>query len=640
VGAIEVDWTSSNGALAITGGVMVGVAADNVGGTLVESRNVYTTGGVQVTKLLTGPASKWSQGPFVFQVDCSDPNGVLPPISETLTLTPSNLVGVVSPIPTGYECTTTETDTGDAGATEITPSGPQVIPPYVPGDEPPGPVEVSSSNEFPAGSVAVSKVLAGDAAGPMAAAEFTLRIRCERDLVDVAAPEDVQVFLDESVTLRGGETEQLSEPLPIGARCWADEVDSVGATSVNITNDESNKVTITDTSPDVSITATNSYEPGGSITGDTDSGIRITKTVTGAAAEYAQGPFRFETVCTLGGFTLPTFPITELTPTTLIGYVNPIPVGAQCTVTETFAGGAAGGVPAVVGTVTVPAADAPAVDVSATNEFPGGSVQATKRVTGGGALLPTAEFTIQVSCSRDLLAGGTETIVNQTVTLRGGQTVEVANGLPLGTRCWAEETTTTGATRASVDFDSQTNAAEIRGSGEVVLLSATNDYDVADVTVSKAVTGSAPNAAFGFTLDCTFTPAGGSGVPVALVAASDGSARPASASANAAVFRLAAGERRTIAVPTGSTCAATEFDALGAASTSVQVTGGRPPGAFTVSGATDLAFTNVFPASTRQLSFTGSDSLRLGLIALALLALGGLAVWLERRRSIGTQPES
>jgi len=189
------------------------------------------------------------------------------------------------------------------------------------------------------------------------------------------------------------------------------------------------------------------------------------------------------TCLALSGASVSVFPITELTPTTLIGYVKPIPVGAQCSVTETFAGGAAGGVPAVVGTVTVPAADAPAVDVSARDEFPGGSVQATKRVTGGEALLPTVEFTVQVSCSRNLLAGGAETIVNQTVTLRGGQTVEVANGLPLGTRCWAEETTT-GATSVSVDFDSQTNAAEIRGSGEVVLLSATNDNDVADVTVS------------------------------------------------------------------------------------------------------------------------------------------------------------
>ncbi len=641
VGAIEIEWASNNGGLFAPTGAIVGVAPDSGGGTQLDAENVYTTGGVRITKVLTGPASQWSQGPFVFEVACSDPNGVLPPITETVTLGPAQLVGVVSPVPTGYECTTTETDTGDSGGSTVTPVEAQVIPPYVEGEEPPGPVEVSSTNDFPAGSVSIAKVLAGDAAGPMAGAEFTIRVRCERDLVGVASPNNVQVFLDETFTLRGGETATSDEPLPIGARCWADELDSVGATGISITNDESNKATITDAAPDLTITATNTYTPGGSLVGENDSGIRITKTLTGSAAAFAQGPFRFETVCSLGGFTLPTYPVTELTPDDLVGYVNPIPVGAECTVTEIGNGGAAGPVPVVVGEVTVPAATEPAVDVAAVNEFPGGSLQITKQVAGAGALLPAATYTLEVTCERDLLAGGTETIVEETVELRGAETTEVATGLPLGTRCWAEETDDGGASAAVVDFDSASNAAEITGAGQVVLLTATNTFESARVTVSKSVTGAAPTEPFGFSLICTFTPPGGTPLPVELAAAGDGSAPPAGTPGSAAVFRLAAGAQRVIEVPVGSQCAAEEFDRRGASVTTVEVTAGRPPLAFAVDGATTVAFTNVFPAAVEgagdanagdRLSFTGAESLRLLLAGLALLGLGGLAVVIERRR--------
>ncbi len=639
VGAVEINWSSNNGGSFDGVDALVGIAPDSEGGTQLAAQNVYTTGGVQITKVLTGPASKWSQGPFVFEVSCVDPNGVLPPVTETVTLGPVDLVGTVSPVPTGYECTTTETNPGDSGSSVVEPSGVQVIPPYVPGDTPPGPVEVTSTNEFPAGSISISKVLAGSAAGPMADARFTIRIRCERDIVGVASPDNVQVFLDESVTIRGGETVTSSEPLPIGARCWAEETDSVGASSVVITADETNKVTITDAAPDVTVTATNTYPSGGSLIDEGDSGIRITKTLTGAAAGYAQGPFRFETVCTLGGFTLPTYPVTELTPTTLVGYVNPIPVGAECTVTEIFDGDAAGVVPAVVARVTVPAADAPAVDVDAVNEFPGGAVQVAKVVTGGvGSLLGAARYTVDVTCVRDLLSGGTETLVDESVQLAAGATVVVETGLPLGTRCWGEESDASGATTSSVDFDSEADAVTIGASDQTVTLTATNSFDVADLRVSKAVEGVGAASTFGFSVACTFTPAGGASIPVDLAASSDGSPRPASLPTSAAVFRLAADSGRTLSIPVGALCDVDEFDSGGASSTTAEVTGGKPPRALTVSGATSVAFTNSFPASVsgggagRSLSFTGADAWRTGLVALVLLVLGGAAIRMERRR--------
>jgi hypothetical protein len=136
----------------------------------------------------------------------------------------------------------------------------------------------------------------------------------------------------------------------------------------------------------------------------------------------------------------------------------------------------------------------------------------------------------------------------------------------------------------------------------------------------------------------TFTPAGGASIPVDLAASSDGSPRPASVPASAAVFRLAADSGRTLSIPVGALCDVDEFDSGGASSTTVEVTGGKPPRALTVSGATSVAFTNSFPASVsgggagRSLSFTGADTWRTGLVALVLLVLGGAAIQMERRR--------
>ena len=388
-GAMETHWTPSNDVVSEGDSATVTIDPDSVGGTTLAVDNVYTTGAVEITKELTGDSSLWAQGPFAITVSCVDPGGILAPVVQHLTLTPAQLSATVSPIPTGYECTTTETDPGDAASFSISPSGVVTIPPYT--SVSPGPMQVVVSNHYATGSITIAKVLTGDAAGPMTNARFTIDLHCERDLVGGG----VEEFLHETYALRGGEQVTSPTALPIGARCWAVETNSVGATSVAIDHDVAHKVTITDGVPDVTITATNTYDGGGEIiTGET--GLRIEKVLAGPGAPWAHGPFVFETVCSLGGFTLPTYPHTILTTTDRVGFVNPIPAGARCRVSEIDDGNADGAVPRVISSVVVPASSAAAVGVTAVNTFSAGSLVVSKTVTGHAR---ATDFGVSATCS-------------------------------------------------------------------------------------------------------------------------------------------------------------------------------------------------------------------------------------------------
>ncbi len=444
-------------------------------GTEVDVTNTYTTGGVVVTKELTGAASEWAQGPYVMRVACTDPLGGLDPVIEEVTLSPDDLTATVSPIPADYVCTVDEINAGDAVTTTISPAGAFSIPRYDP--DPPGPVEVTVTNEYPAGSISVAKVLDGAAAGPMATAEFTLRLQCERDLIN---GEGVQVFLDEELTLRGGQQELVDDSIPLGSRCWVTETNSVGATEVDISATVDNKVTVSQANDDVTITATNTYVPGGSRAGSDDSGIRLTKVLVGEGTRWAAGPFTFATTCTLAGFTLPPFPEVTLDLDVLVGYVNPIPVGAQCTVVETNDGTATGDVPRVVGTVTLPAADQPAVDVVATNEFPVATLEVAKVVEGAG---PAGVFGIDVYCSigtarLDLTNSSSPFVLTDAPSAR----LEIAAGVssplvvPVGATCAVTEPDARGATATLVTVENgqSPDGFTVSGPTRVVV---TNRYD-------------------------------------------------------------------------------------------------------------------------------------------------------------------
>lgn len=481
--AIEVSMAPSNAP--VVAGTSVTVLVDPydpadpeaVPGTTVAVTNTYITGGVRIAKQLTGDAAQWAQGPWVVSVSCVDPLGGLDPVTAEVTLTPDDLDATVSPIPADYACTVTESDVGDAAASSVTPTN-FTIPRYDP--DPPGPVEVTVTNDYPAGSLRVAKVLAGGASGPMAAAEFTLRVRCERDL---AGGVDTQVFIEEEARLRGGENVLVDDTLPLGSRCWVDELDSVGATSVAVSATEADKLTIDADNLEATITATNTYEPAGSRAGVDESGIRVTKRLEGAGVAWARGPFVFATTCTLAGFDLPPFPDLVLDPDNLVGFVNPIPVGATCSVVETDDGTAAGDVPRTVATVTAPAADTDATEVVAVNEFPVAVVDVAKRVVGAG---PTGTYRIALACAQDVGgvsepvdlsgAGAASTLPADPAALLdvpGGGAVGVT--VPLGASCAVSEPDNRGALATTITLNGAPATSSFAVTGPVSVV-VTNDY--------------------------------------------------------------------------------------------------------------------------------------------------------------------
>ena len=473
----------------------------------VSVTNDFTAGGnvdgsIMITKVLTGAAASYAQGPFVFETVCTLGGYTMPTI--TTQLTPTSLVGYLTGLPVGASCEVSETNNGGASGGPIPPFVVDTVTVPAAGA---APVSVTATNDFPAGSVAVSKSLSGAGAGPMAGATFTVRITCERELID---SQGTEVILDETVNIQGGQTVTLPNVLPIGATCYAAEINAVGAGVVTISNPQGNPVQITDQTPDVSISVDNNYATGGLV---------LNKVITGAAASYAQGPFEFSTVCTLGGYTLPTVTST-LTPAALTTTLNGLPVGAVCVVTETNNGGASTPtVPVVVGTVTVPAQGAPAVSVTATNDFPSGSLSVTKTLSGSGsAVMAGATYTMQVTCERDLIGGGTEVIVNSTVPVSAGQTVTLPDILPIGARCWLAETDSVGAGTVTIS-NPENNPVLITDQTPTVTISVDNNYqaggnDDGSIVLTKVISGAAGSYAQGPFVFQTVCTLGGFTLPV------------------------------------------------------------------------------------------------------------------------------
>jgi hypothetical protein len=305
----------------------------------------------------------------------------------------------------------------------------------------------------------------------------------------------VQTIVDRTIPLRGGATVVLPEALPIGARCWADETSTVGATSVAVSHTVANKVVVTEAQPDIAITVTNTYTAGGtrdpSGGGDPDTGIRITKQLTGSASAWARGPFRFEVTCSIGGFSMPTYSLT-LTTVDRVGYVNPVPTGSSCRVVEVDNGSAPGTTPVEVGIVTVPAADAPPVDVTAVNDFPGAQITVVKR-TSGPAGSRSYRFTLACTFTPD---NGTAFAVDLTGDLDDGATTAAFTlaadqqrtfTVPDGSSCQVVETDSGGATSVQYQITGgqRPEAVIVRGT---ITVTVTNTFGGWMPTTGSAVT--------------------------------------------------------------------------------------------------------------------------------------------------------
>lgn len=570
----------------------------------VNVTNLYELGGFSLTKAAVDGGAVDQDGnaiaydpDYTFDVSCLFlGEEVVPPSQQTVVIKAGDPAVFFDDLPVGADCTVEETGTGGSTSTSIVVTeygaetqgvdGTSVEFTIQPDGDDQHATLVAVTNTYTVGSIAITKDVTGSGA-EAAADSFEVRLVCTWD----QATENP--VYDATHTITDGETWAVDD-LPTGSECTVTEPDTGGATQVIITPEQPITIGVAGEEGDpVSVTVTNDYRLGG---------FEIAKTVSGPGAGFSEGvDFEFDYLCTYDGATVGEGTLTvagdgtsgPLTSATVTG----LPVGAECTVTETDAGGA-DALPDPV-TVTIPdEADgiAQVATAEVDNRFSAGTVSVTKALAGEASDDPdfvNATYTVHVTCS--LTEGGTP-LFDGDVEVTGGQTVTVADPatgepllLPIGTHCWGEETDDAGATDSSVDFDSFDDAvivvADEGDEAQALELTATNTFDLADLVIEKALAGDAASYAEGKTFEilvtCTLDRGPGNDPVV---------------SYDQEPVELQGGEQATLGdIPVGSDCYAEEPDGQGAWSIEISATvdapvvvdGGEAPITITV--------TNVFP---------------------------------------------
>ena len=302
----------------------------------VTNTYTFTPGTLAVTKEFAGEAAG-AQGEVVLQVTCGPDGSVL---DETVTIpaeTAETVTRNFEDLPAGTECTVTETETGATTtvSVETVITDPVTIP-AAGGAE----VTVTNTYSFVPGALAVTKAIAGEAAGQQG--EVLLQVTCGPD----------GSVLNETVTIPAGTEENVTttfEDLPVGTECAVTETATGATTEVSVTTEASEPVTVL-AAQTVTATVTNTY----SFTPGT---LVVTKVITGEAAGR-QGEVVLRVQCGPEGTVLDE---TVSIPAGAEGDVSTgfegLPTGTECTVTET-AGGATSTVSVVADLpepVTIPA---------------------------------------------------------------------------------------------------------------------------------------------------------------------------------------------------------------------------------------------------------------------------------------------
>ena len=244
----------------------------------------------------------------------------------------------------------------------------------------------------------------------------------------------------------------------------------------------------------------------------------VTKQLQGqGVAPFAGGDeFTFSAVCTLDGkevLNKTDIKVTVPDGATTVdsSAITGIPVGSVCVVTETGAAGADPQQQLPSSTVTIGwdenASAGGNVKVSLTNYYSAGIVKVSKELTGDAAAVEAAkekEFTVAVTCQLpDGNGAAGTTVFSGPVTIKAGQTTTVTDTagtevkLPLGARCFGEETGTGGATSNEVTPGSWADATELDTTDPDTLaelrITAVNTFrDPAKIEMTKSLVSITP----------------------------------------------------------------------------------------------------------------------------------------------------
>ncbi len=529
--------------------------------TAIGFTNSYTTGSVLVTKTLAGSgAALWADPQFTVRLVCT-----LASATGTTVYDGTHQLTVAAPwqvtdLPTDASCTVTEPAAGAANATSIT------NPTFTVGT---AQTAVTVRNTYTLGAVRVAKLLTVDgvstAAAPWTEGSYTVALSCTRVVNGV--PTAVAIPGGASRTITGDGTADFTD-LPTGATCAVAETGS-SPVAQQVTISPSTLVVGADPSNPQAFGVTNDFHTAA---------LTIRKQLAGAGADsFGDGPFRFDTTCTLAGAGEVFRTTTTLSRAagSTIGTLTsdplgPVPVGAVCVITEAATAGA----DLVPDPVTLTVGEDDAANLATfTNEFSAGTVWLTKQLGGAAAAEPWATgatFVIDVTCQVkvDGVAG---TVFSRRVTIAGGQQLNVTDAggnpsrVPLGSHCFATEVDAQGAGSTDPGLDGYDNAAVVLAGTPASLqwlqLGVTNNYEYAGFTVTKSVSNGgaldadgqpvAYHASYGFQADCTLN----------------------GRSVFSQAFELADGGSRSFSLlPAGAACTVAETDAGLAPHTSVQVT--------------------------------------------------------------------
>lgn len=331
----------------------------------VEVTNWYLTGVLEVTKVFAGAAwTRYGTADFDLELVCElEGNPVVIPGGNARVVDADAPVATWTHLPTNAECTLTETSTGGAGETAILDAGGSVlVDPATAGytftvttdptilsttdqDQP----SLQVQNTFHYAEVSASKIVETTAidnnGDPVTFGPFELTLQCTFLGDPVTANEDM------SQLVADGETFTWTG-LPEGAECVIDETDTADATSTRYTitqagvtepTEDGTSATLAplpaDFAPDqTSVEFVNVFaiDP-----------LIIRKEVTGSGAADVTRSFPVHVVCVLvdSSHPAPGLLIRDVMveiggPSDLAPEIDHLPIGSDCTITETDTGGA------------------------------------------------------------------------------------------------------------------------------------------------------------------------------------------------------------------------------------------------------------------------------------------------------------
>ncbi|MES1170586.1 MAG: DUF5979 domain-containing protein, partial [Leifsonia sp.] len=315
--------------------------------------------------------------------------------------------------------------------------------------------------------------------------------------------------------------------------------------------------------------------------------LAVSKTIAGSGAgAYGSGPFAFSVDCTYGSQTLYSGS-SAIAAGETVNFAPVFPVGTQCAVHETDAGGATTAAPDTSVTIVGPtgAQTVGLVTASLTNTFTTGTFEVDKAFAGAGAAQYGAgPFTAQVTCTwtKD------STVLTIPLPDSGVVTLDAANsytasvtGLIAGASCSAVETADGGATSTA---GGSASPALVPADGTSIQ-TITNHYDTGSLTISKVQTGEG-QALYG---DGTYT------ASVSCWYLSNGVQVPIDLGADATVSLAPGAYVHTInGLLQGASCTVTETDAGLAVSSATDPADGTVIIPAAVDGPAVVTITNTF----------------------------------------------